>query len=62
MSKPKLNCRNRLDQVLTMRKTRQDNNVIDHTNMVDTENENKITRPIEWDMVYDEDQTRQGCD
>ena len=39
MLKMVMNCRDRLDRVPTMMKTRQDDNVTNCTNMVDTKNE-----------------------
>ena len=49
-----LNCRDRLVRVLIMTKTRHDNNLIDHIDLVYTTTENELSGPILQGVVYDE--------
>ena len=61
-SKRKLNYRDRSDKVWSIKKTRYDNDMIDHTSAVYVEIRNKLLRPIEQDTVYHKKQTRQRRD
>ena len=45
-----------------MMKTRQDNNLTDHTGSVYAENRTKLSRPIGHNAVYHENQTGQLYD
>ena len=50
------------DRVLTVTKTLKDNDVTNRTDAVCAENETKMLWPIEPDMIYDENYTRQWHD
>ena len=51
-----------MDKVRSMVKTRQDNNLTNHTSTVYDENETELLRPIELGAVCDENQTGQQHD
>ena len=62
MPKTKLSCRDRLDHVRPMTKTRQDNDVIDHIGLVYTEIEIELLGHIWPGVVCDEYQIGQWLD
>lgn len=57
MQKMKLSFHARLDWTWSMIKTRQDNNMTDHTGVVYTENKTELLLPIRSKAVCDENQT-----
>ena len=56
-SKAKLSCHDQLDQVRSMTKIWQDNDMIDCIDLVYIETENELLGPIWPGVVYDENQT-----
>ena len=62
MPKTILNYHDWLNWVSTVTKTRQDNNVIDHTDVVYIENETELSWLIGLGTIYDENQIAQWRD
>ena len=60
--KTKLSCRDLLDQVQFVTKTRLDNDVIDHTGAVYAENKIELSWPIEPGAICDKNQIGQWRD
>ena len=51
--KMELNCHGQSNSVQTMTKSRQDNNVTDHTGALYAKNETELSWPIRQGAVYD---------
>ena len=62
MLKSELNCHDWLDQMQSIMKSREDNNVTNCIGVIFIEYNIELSRPIWLCEVYDEDETRQWCD